>query len=110
MDRDVAIRVRAAIEATLREQGSYPTFSEGLVEAETRFRNAIQELLDDDDPRSAEFRALFPVSTPRARPAGLSSRERLDGASVTKNARMHLAGMSGWLQGLIDAADTGRTN
>jgi lysozyme family protein len=110
MDRDVAIRVRAAIEATLREQGSYPTFSEGLVEAETRFRNAIQELLTDDDPRAAEFRALFPASTPRARPAGLSSRERLDGASVTKNARMHLAGMSGWLQGLIDASDTGRTN
>ncbi|HEY7828623.1 MAG TPA: hypothetical protein VIB99_10325 [Candidatus Limnocylindrales bacterium] len=108
MDRDVAIRVRAAIEATLREQGSYPTFAEGLVEADRRFRTAITELLPDDDPLSAEFRVLFPVppSGPNAAPA----RVRLDGAGISKNARMHLAGMSGWLQGLIDATDSGRTN
>ncbi|MFI5199517.1 MAG: hypothetical protein ACHQXL_04010 [Candidatus Limnocylindrales bacterium] len=108
MDRDVAIRVRAAIEATLREQGSYPTFAEGLVEADRRFRTAITELLGEDDPLSAEFRVLFPLppSGPHAAPA----RVRLDGAGISKNARMHLAGMSGWLQGLIDATDSGRTN
>jgi hypothetical protein len=110
VDRDVAIRVRAAIEATLREQGSYPTFAEGLVDADTRFRNAIRELLPDDDPLSAEFNALFPAPAPRTLPGGGPSRDRLDSAGVTKRARMHLAGMSGWLQGLIDATDSGRTN
>jgi hypothetical protein len=108
MDRDVAIRVRAAIEATLREQGSYPTFAEGLVEADRRFRTAITELLPDDDPLSAEFRVLFPL--PPSGPSTASARVRLDGAGISKNARMHLAGMSGWLQGLIDATDSGRTN
>ena len=49
MDRDVAIRVRAAIEATLREQGSYPTFSEGLIEAETRYRNCLLYTSDAAD-------------------------------------------------------------
>lgn len=110
MDRDVAIRVRAAIEATLREQGSYPTFAEGLVDADTRFRTAIHELLADDDPLSAEFNALFPPPAPQTRPGGAPNRDRLDGAGVTKRARMHLAGMSGWLQGLIDATASGRTN
>ena len=110
MDRDVAIRVRAAIEATLREQGSYPTFAAGLIEAEGRFRTAIHELLADNQSLAAEFSALFPAPTARSGSDALQARVRLDGAGVSKNARMHLAGMSGWLQGLIDATDSGRTN
>ena len=47
MDRGAAIRVRAAIEATLREQGSYPANAEGLAEAAGRFRSAIHELVKD---------------------------------------------------------------
>jgi hypothetical protein len=108
VDRLAAIRVRAAIEATLREQGSYPTYAAGLTEAAGRFRAAIHELLEDDPSLAAEFDALFPATAPRPKQVGLPSEDRFDGAGVTKSARMHLAGMSGWLQGLIDGTGNSR--
>lgn len=108
MDRGAAIRVRAAIEATLREQGSYPTNAEGLAEAAGRFRSAIHELVRDEHPLAVEFEALFPATTSRSRPAGRPGGDRFDGAGLAKSARMHLAGMSGWLQGLIDGSGNSR--
>jgi hypothetical protein len=103
MDRGAAIRIRAAIEATLREQGSYPSYTEGLVEADVRFRSAIHELVKEDAALAAEFDVLFPAAAPRPRTGGRPGGDLLEGAAGTKNARMHLAGMSGWLQGLIDS-------
>jgi hypothetical protein len=102
MDRGTVIRLRAAIEATLREQGSYPSYNEGLVEADIRFRSAIHELVKGDSGLAAEFNALFPPAVPGPRHAGPGG-DHPERAGMTKNARMHLAGMSGWLQGLIDS-------
>jgi hypothetical protein len=102
VDRGAAIRIRAAIEATLREQGSYPSYDEGLVEADVRFRSAIHELVKGEGGLAAEFDVLFPPEESRARRRGLPGGEPFEGAGMTKSARMHLAGMSGWLQGLID--------
>jgi hypothetical protein len=102
MDRGAAIRIRAAIEATLREQGSYPSYDEGLVVADVRFRSAIHELVKEESGLVAEFDVLFPPTESGSRRGGLPGREPLEGAAGAKNARMHLAGMSGWLQGLIE--------
>jgi hypothetical protein len=102
MDRGAATRIRAAIEATLREQGSYPSYDEGLIEADTRFRSAIHELVKDETGLAAEFDTIFPSVEPRSRRGGLAGGEVLEGSGMTKSARMHLAGMSGWLQSLID--------
>jgi hypothetical protein len=102
VDRGAAIRIRAAIEATLREQGSYPSYDDGLIEADTRFRSAIHELVKDETGLATEFDAIFPAAEPRSRRGGLAGGDPLEGAGMTKNARMHLAGMSGWLQGLVD--------
>jgi hypothetical protein len=103
VDRGAAIRIRAAIEATLREQGSYPSYAEGLVEADVRFRSAIHELVKEEAALASEFDVLFPPSASRSRPGGQPGAEHFETAGVTKGARMHLAGMSGWLQGLIDS-------
>ena len=107
MDRGAAGRIRATIEATLREQGSYPSYDEGLVLADIRFRAAIHELVQDTPELAAEFDLLFPPIEARpervARPAGSASQD----AAGAKNARMHLAGMSGWLQGLIESPSEG---
>ncbi|MGH2513938.1 MAG: hypothetical protein ACRDGQ_14805 [Candidatus Limnocylindrales bacterium] len=108
MDRGAAIRVRAAIEATLREQGSYPTYAATLTEAEGRFRLAIRELVKGDEPLGAEFEALFPAATRPTRPAGAPGRDRFDGGGSTKNARTHLTAMSNWLLGLIDSEGNSR--
>jgi hypothetical protein len=102
MDRGAAIRIRAAIEATLREQGSYPSYDDGLIEADARFRSAIHELVKDESGLVAEFDTIFPPAEPRSRRGGLAGGELLEGSGMTKSARMHLAGMSGWLQGLIE--------
>ena len=101
MDRGAAIRIRAAIEATLREQGSYPSYDEGLVMADVRFRSAIHELVKDQSGLAAEFDGLFPPTEAHSRRGGRPG-EPLEGAAGAKNARMHLALMSGWLQGLIE--------
>ena len=103
MDRGAVIRLRAAIEATLREQGSYPSYAEGLVEADNRFRSAIHELVRGDGALATEFNALFPAAPSGPRHAGPRVGDHPERAGMTKNARMHLAGMSGWLQGLIDS-------
>jgi hypothetical protein len=103
MDRGAVIRLRTAIEATLREQGSYPSYTEGLVEADHRFRSAIRELVQGDAALAIEFNALFPPAVSGPRPAGPPGGDHLERAGMTKNARMHLAGMSGWLLGLIDS-------
>ena len=102
MDRGAATRIRAAIEATLSEQGSYPSYDEGLVMADVRFRTAIHELVKEDRGLVAEFDVLFPPIESRPRRGGLPGGEPSEGAAGAKNARMHLAGMSGWLHGLID--------
>jgi hypothetical protein len=107
MDRGAAIRIRAAIEATLREQGSYPSYDEGLVMADARFRTAIHELVKDEGGLVAEFDVLFPQTRSRSRRGSLPGGEPLEGAAGAKNARMHLAGMSGWLQGLIENPSSG---
>jgi hypothetical protein len=103
MDRGTVIRLRAAIEATLREQGSYPSYNDGLVEADLRFRSAIHELIKAEAALAAEFSALFPMPHPGPGQAGPTARDHMERAGMAKNARMHLAGMSGWLQGLIDS-------
>lgn len=103
MDRGTVIRLRAAIEATLREQGSYPSDTEGLVEADGRFRSAIHELIKGDGPLSTEFNALFPPAPPGPGHGAPPGGEHLERAGMTKTARMHLAGMSGWLLGLLDS-------
>jgi hypothetical protein len=108
VDRGAAIRIRAAIEATLREQGSYPSYDEGLIEADARFRSAIHELVKDEPGLVAEFDVIFPPAEPRSRRGGLAGGDLLEGSGMTKNARMHLAGMSGWLQGLIESPGGGR--
>ncbi len=108
MDRGAAIRVRAAIEATLREQGSYPTYAAALAEADGRYRAAIRELVQDDGPLGSEFEALFPAAPARPSAGGPPGRDRFDGAGGTKSARTHLAAMSNWLQGLIDATGNSR--
>jgi hypothetical protein len=102
MDRGAAIRIRAAIEATLREQGSYPSYDEGLVIADVRFRSAIHELIKEERGLVGEFDVLFPPTESRSRRGSPSGGEPREGAAGAKNARMHLAGMSGWLQGLIE--------
>ena len=101
MDRGAAVRIRAAIEATLSEQGSYPSYDEGLVMADVRFRTAIHELVKDERGLAAEFDVLFPPIESRPR-RGLPGGEPSEGAAGAKNARMHMAGMSGWLRGLIE--------
>ena len=103
VDRGAAIRIRAAIEATLREQGSYPSYAEGLIEADARFRSVIHEVFKEVRGLAAEFDVLFPPAESHARRSGLPGGDIFEGTGVTKNARMHLAGMSGWLQGLIDS-------
>jgi hypothetical protein len=108
VDRGAAIRVRAAIEATLREQGSYPSYAAALAEADGRFRTAIRELVHDDGPLATEFEALFPVAAGRSTPAGLPGRDRFDGSGGTKHARTQLTAMSNWLQGLVDATGNSR--
>ena len=60
VDRGAATRIRAAIEATLSEQGSYPSYDEGLVMADVRFRTAIHELVREQPELAAEFDVLFP--------------------------------------------------
>jgi len=97
------MRIRAAIEATLREQGSYPSYAEGLIEADIRFRSAIHEVVREEPGLAAEFDVLFPPAESHTRRSGLPGGDLFAGAGVTKNARMPLAGMSGWLQGLIDS-------
>ena len=104
MDRGAAIRIRAAIEATLSEQGSYPSYDEGLVMADVRFRTAIHELVKEESGLAAEFDVLFPPIESRPRRGGMPGGEPSEGAAGAKNARMHLAGMSGWLHGLIDGS------
>ena len=108
VDRGAAIRVRAAIEATLREQGSYPSYAAALVEADGRFRAAIRELTQDDASLASEFEALFPIMTARSALAGLPGRDRFDGSGGTKDARTQLTAMSNWLQGLIDSTGNSR--
>lgn len=108
MDRGTAIRVRAAIEATLREQGSYPSYAAGLAEADGRYETAIRELVQDDEPLAAEFEALFPVAGGPSATTGLPGRDRFDGSGGTKHARTQLAAMSNWLQGLIDSTGNSR--
>ena len=103
MDRGAAVRIRAAIEATLREQGSYPSYDEGLVMADVRFRAAIHEFVKDAPGLVAEFDLLFPPIESRPKRVGQPTSEQSEGAAGSKNARMHLAGMSGWLQGLIES-------
>jgi hypothetical protein len=104
VDRGAAIRIRAAIEATLREEGSYPSYDKGLIEADTRFRSAIHELVKDEGALVAEFDTIFPPAEPSSRRGGLAGGDLLEGSGMTKSARMHLVGMSGWLQGLIDGS------
>jgi hypothetical protein len=104
MDRGTVIRLRAAIEATLREHGSYPSDTEGLVEADSRFRSAIHELIKGDGPLATEFNVLFPPTASGPRHGGLPGGEHLERAGMTKTARMHLAGMSGWLLGLLESS------
>lgn len=106
VDRAAAIRIRAAIEATLREQGSYPSHAGALAEADGRFRIAIGELLQDDRPLAAEFEALFPAARPT--PTGLPGQDRFDGTAGSKSARTQLTAMSNWLQGLVDATGNSR--
>ena len=108
VDRGAAIRVRAAIEATLREQGSYPSYAPALAEADERFRAAIRELVEGDGSLAAEFEALFPVAPASQSAAGLPGRDRFDGAGGAKSARTHLTAMSNWLQGLVDATGNSR--
>lgn len=109
MDRAAAIRVRAAIEATLREQGSYPSYAAALSEADERFRTAIHELVEQDAVLSAEFAALFPLGSARPATAGFHGRDRFDGGGGgTKGARTQLTAMSNWLQGLIDSTGNSR--
>jgi len=108
VDRGAAIRVRAAIEATLREQGSYPSYAAALAEADGRYRTAIRELVQGDGPLASEFEALFPAVAARSTAAGLPGRDRFDGSGGTKNARTQLTAMSNWLQGLIDSTGNSR--
>jgi hypothetical protein len=108
VDRGAAIRVRAAIEATLREQGSYPSYAAALSEADDRYQAAIRELVQDNGPLAAEFEALFPVAAGRSPTAGRPGRDRFDGSGGTKHARTQLTAMSNWLQGLIDSTGNSR--
>jgi hypothetical protein len=108
VDRGAAIRVRAAIEATLREQGSYPSHAAPLAEAEARFRTAIQELVADNSALATEFEALFRATPSRSTPGGVAMQDRFDGAGGAKDARTHLTAMSNWLQGLVDATGNSR--
>jgi hypothetical protein len=108
VDREAAIRVRAAIEATLREQGSYPSYAAALLEADERYRTAIRELVQDDASLASEWEALFPVVTARSAPPGPPGRDRFDGSGGTKSARTQLTAMSNWLQGLVDATGNSR--
>ena len=103
MDRAAAVRIRATIEATLREQGSYPSYDEGLVMADVRFRAAIHELVKEAPGLAAEFDLLFPPIESHPLRVGLPAGKPSEDAAGAKNARMHLAGMSGWLQGLIES-------
>jgi len=107
VDRAAAGRIRATIEATLREQGSYPSYDEGLVMADARFRAAIHELVQDTPGLAAEFDLLFPPIEVSPRRVGRPSVGRSPDAAGAKDARMHLAGMSGWLQGLIESPSEG---
>ena len=108
MDRAAAIRVRAAIEATLREQGSYPSYAAALTDADGRYRTAIHELVEHDGALAAEFAALFPLAPARSAAVGLRGRDRFDGSGGTKSARTQLTAMSNWLQGLIDSTGNSR--
>jgi len=107
VDRAAAGRIRATIEATLREQGSYPSYDEGLVLADMRFRAAIHELVQDTPGLAAEFDLLFPPIEVRPKRVGPPTGGPTEDAAGAKNARMHLAGMSGWLQGLIESPSEG---
>jgi len=106
VDRAAAIRIRAAIEATLREQGSYPSHGGALAEADGRFRVAIGEVLQTDRALAVEFEALFPA--PRAARHMTAGQDRFDGTAGTKSARTQLTAMSNWLQGLVDATGNSR--
>ena len=70
--------------------------------ADVRFRSAIHELVKEESRLVTEFDVLFPPTEPRSRRGSLPRGEPVEGAAGSKNARMHLAGMSGWLQGLIE--------
>ncbi len=70
--------------------------------ADVRFRAAIHELVREAPGLAAEFDLLFPPIESRPKRVGLPIGEPSEGAAGAKNARMHLAGMSGWLQGLIE--------
>ena len=87
MDRGAATRIRAAIEATLSEQGSYPSYDEGLVMADVRFRTAIHELVKEEPGLAAEFDVLFPPIESSPQASGMPGGEPSEGAAAAKNAR-----------------------
>jgi len=75
--------------------------------ADVRFRAAIHELVQDAPGLAAEFDLLFPPIEARPKRVGPPVGGPSEDAAAAKNARMHLAGMSGWLQGLIESPSEG---
>jgi len=95
------IRLKSAIEGTLREEGSGATSADALTDADARFRQAIAELARDDAALMTEFESLYPPT--KRKPGGdWAGADMVDAAAAAKSARTRLSGMAGWLQGVID--------
>ncbi|HEV8697703.1 MAG TPA: hypothetical protein VGQ89_08420 [Candidatus Limnocylindrales bacterium] len=95
------IRLKATIEATAA--ASTDGSLAAATEAYNRFRGQIATMVDG--PLKEEFEGLFPPDPRMHSSGGMFSRvirESLDAA----DARSRLAGLVGWLQGLIESAQT----